>query len=573
MNIGLIQLDDKILYGLRESIENYLLLMCNENEKETLLFRLNTINNLYIDKNLQFGMLQVGNDIKINSSFAVLDENDNFVEFRKDQLDVIFTQLIHEMCHIVSDDSINNRNGIQINDGNNFYDRTNFYLNEGITQLFAEKISNINIDKISQSYNDTLNIAKLLKVFIGEDVLFNSYFLQSNILQKKYNELAGENSFETLSSSLNEVYYIQKKFKKEDAFELRNNLIENIYSQILMGVVLPVYSSGTETDKKNYQFEIHDLFKYDVIRRDSILNFLNSIDHNYDVQKNATAYTKVYEEVTKESENIINEKEIKQNIEKSFDLLEKKLIIKSNGNVYYENTENEITDQKLISKIYINFYKKYSKNNDLNLNDIKTQIYKEGRLFLPSDNITLKRGYLEYIKLNLAQENIIILNSIYEVDSNDYIKIDKINSNNYEKITYQGLKKLKDRYKLVDNKIIDNVTNKTIKDKRLLDYLKFNLILEFVSSQLDDTKAHKLFDDLSYSYNKYGQINLVNIKDIETKNLINRMMFDRQTVEIINTFYSENCNKKLLEHSHRLVDNCSFYNFIDNYKNENNKLL
>lgn len=73
--------------------------------------------------------------------------------------------------------------------------KNNRGLNEGLTQMFTEKIFVYVVSPNSDGYKDYKKIAKILDITFGKDVTFDSYFNHTNALGEKCIELSGDNNF------------------------------------------------------------------------------------------------------------------------------------------------------------------------------------------------------------------------------------------------------------------------------------------------------------------------------------------------------------------------------------------
>ena len=127
-------------------------------------------------------------EIAIDIRFVKLDKDKKPVKFEPSMKKLIGTQLTHELLHSAS--RYNRQSGIE--DAT----RRNTGLNEGLTQMFTEKIWGYTLSPNSdRRYKDLKKIAKILDATFGEQVSLDAYFNHSNALENACNGLAQNDSF------------------------------------------------------------------------------------------------------------------------------------------------------------------------------------------------------------------------------------------------------------------------------------------------------------------------------------------------------------------------------------------
>ena len=93
-------------------------------------------------------------------------------------------------------------------------------LNEGVTNLIAEKLADMKRTVTSVYYYETF-IARMLAENVGEDVLFESALFNPRILENKWNALTGDKySFAKLIYMLDARYYYDKDFRNFKAIKV-----------------------------------------------------------------------------------------------------------------------------------------------------------------------------------------------------------------------------------------------------------------------------------------------------------------------------------------------------------------
>lgn len=186
--------DKRILESLKDKIQNYL----QSKGLKTVDFirqNMDSVENLYVEASDTRKLPKMQSrgtrpnkpaEIMINKIFIEVDENDKPVNIDKNLRKLIRSQLGHELLHAAA--RFDGYTGI-INNKNNRG------LNEGLTQMFTEKIFGYVVSQNSDGYKDYKKIAKILDITFGKDVTLDSYFNHANALGEKCIELSGDNNF------------------------------------------------------------------------------------------------------------------------------------------------------------------------------------------------------------------------------------------------------------------------------------------------------------------------------------------------------------------------------------------
>lgn len=186
--------DKRILESLKDKIQNYL----QSKGLKTVDFirqNMDSVENLYVEASDTRKLPKMQSrgarpnkpaEIMINKIFIEVDENDKPVNIDKNLRKLIRSQLGHELLHAAA--RFDGYTGI-INNKNNRG------LNEGLTQMFTEKIFGYVVSQNSDGYKDYKKIAKILDITFGKDVTLDSYFNHTNALGEKCIELSGDNNF------------------------------------------------------------------------------------------------------------------------------------------------------------------------------------------------------------------------------------------------------------------------------------------------------------------------------------------------------------------------------------------
>ena len=156
------------------------------------------------------------------------------------------TQLTHELIH--SGARFDGHTGIRSTDQNRG-------LNEGMTQMFTEKIWGYTVSPNSDSnYKDYKKIAKILDATFGEDISIDAYFNHSSALESACNGLSQNNRFYSdINKYLTSTYYMNKSNPKVDTVPkddkdiyydtimqpIREKMLDLVYDKVCAEIVIP----------------------------------------------------------------------------------------------------------------------------------------------------------------------------------------------------------------------------------------------------------------------------------------------------------------------------------------------
>ena len=102
-------------------------------------------------------------------------------------------------------------------------------LNEGATNLIAEKLSGENYVDGMDKYGLETSIARQLISIVGEDTFFSAVFRSPNILRNKVDNIAGKGCYDILITSLDKYRELDDEFIKD-----KNNVnIQNQRNEIM----------------------------------------------------------------------------------------------------------------------------------------------------------------------------------------------------------------------------------------------------------------------------------------------------------------------------------------------------
>ena len=548
-----LELDFLLIENLKYFILDYLRANTNSDEYEKLNKRVNLLEKLYVDFELKEQMVCEGNSIKLNPKFIKFDDNGNFLDFNGN-IDMIFTQLIHEINHSLSANG--DKHGISnLKGAIEYYERENFFLNEGLTQLFAEKITHITLDKNDQIYHLPLNIARILELSIDTKTLLNSYYFNSDELKNKYDTIAGSGRFEILNKSLNMIQNIKQNFTRNEAEDIREKLSKNIYRQIVIDVIIPKLKILDENERKKYLINFANIFTYDIETYNFMLPYIEkSLSNTQSLDNNRDKVDNYYKKINN-TLKMFNFVKNNENIDR-FKILE-------NGQIhYYYNDKNYIilTEEKLISEIYA-----IKCNEIIDELELINNIHANKKINFSSNDIIEKRCYLEKARKILLKNDIILLNSIEEVNNFNSLDLKYVYTSSVHKVDFKDINTFIEQYEIVEDKVCNKNTSpkKEIQNVFLKKCANFSYLFYDIICKIKDKRTrHLLFNQIEDSYKNEGRLNYDYILDYDSRIVLQEILKKQINFEILNNFYKSNFknNDKL---SYRISEDCTFYNFID----------
>jgi len=260
------QMDKKFLEQLKDKIQIYLK---NKGFKNADFIRTNMdeVSGLYVENSIEKGEARMQSrvarpnrpaELMIDKVFAELDENDNPIGIDKNVKKLIMTQLTHELIH--SGARFGGHTGIRSTDQNRG-------LNEGMTQMFTEKIWSYTVSPNSDSgYKDYKKIAKILDATFGENISIDAYFNHSNALEIACNGLSQNNRFYSdINKYLTSTYYMNKSNPSIDTTvpkadkdiyygtimkPIREKMLDLVYEKVCAEIVIPKLKTMSKDEQR-----------------------------------------------------------------------------------------------------------------------------------------------------------------------------------------------------------------------------------------------------------------------------------------------------------------------------------
>ena len=495
--IDLKDLGEDLDNGILDGIKNKIFVHLNSKkwiDKPTIKKRMNNVLKLTVCSNLitkyKDYMLNVKvlektlnkektyDQIIMDKSFLELSGSCENVTKKVELKKHAYVMLCHELVHSASRND--NNSGIMFSEKERA-------LNEGLTQMYTEKILNISLSPHMDAYRDFKEIAKILDVTLGEDVVAKSYFGNLKDIEYKTNQITNNNLFyKNLNQHLENLLILNTKTGlytyKGYVKNTINQYAEYIHKSLILNLVLPHYEQLKNDDKRIY-------FK----------SLFNTIKDNESLFKKYEFYISKVTNLTKEQ--LQQEKNVVDTKLNNLSLYSQ--IIQDIGNAKlnmfeYDNTSKDIY-YKSNPKILINdnlvkeniFYLYTNQQKLLN----KEKYDKWDKVILETCNYTnsswtanniinKKNGTFEsqvnmaYFKHVAKQNDFFVLNSFsnYKKETID-LEVIKIPSKGNEIVSLYDLQKILNKYYLVNKGqkqiVVDRETNEKVSEIKLVNCFLF----------------------------------------------------------------------------------------------------
>lgn len=398
------KLDKSMLESLKDKIQNYL----QSKGLKTVDFirqNMDSVENLYVEASDTRKLPKMESrgarpdkpaEIMISKMFIEVDKNDKPVNIDKKLSKLIHSQLGHELLHAAA--RFDGYTGI-INNKNNRG------LNEGLTQMFTEKIFGYVVSPNSDGYKDYKKFAKILDITFGEDVTLDSYFNHSNALEEKCNELSGDDNFyKRVNDVLTSMYNIKKSnFKKDEYYEslmqpIYDRKNELVFQKLCAQIIVPKLRTMSQEDQKKYLSEILESVKDDSVigkgLEDTVTNYgsmsqeqlqqeikridrqLKNVEQRYEFTNQLYSESDYYKLVTISDDGKIHPKS-NEKITINNETLQEKIL----SGLYFQDRNFTEEDKKKFVERVVNKCETLDKSNTVNFGAKGNPIEKK-RLYL-----------------------------------------------------------------------------------------------------------------------------------------------------------------------------------------------
>lgn len=436
---------------------------------------------------------------------------------KKQNQKLIFSQIIHEILHQVS--SYKDKEGKSVTGVIREGSKRDKYtvMNEGFTQMITERITGFTVSPdTDRHYTYFKNIAKIIADTVGDEAVYESYFMHNHSIDNLLDNVAKDDGF--FESLMSQMSIFNCRTINNN---IKSDVKELIIKKMCSSVIIPNLRTLPRDKQREYLMKIQNDLKNDetFLRQwKSCMNKYNKLDNkqlldkkaeiekslsNYNMMINASTLNfscadigRYYKEYLLQQMLPIvsfNNNTCKINIDKemnfefgnniyAFSREQVKCIIESS-----EQLKNELYSEYYIKKFAVNRSKKGPEDIRNVLNEKAEKNAEEGVsgkiIFLPQES-KLER-YLKFIAVKSALEKngIIILDDVEDAISKEEVNPNFIKLPDKNEIyKFENLKKVYENVKVVEyndadlgvvKKVINNITGKEIHNEKLIEVAKF----------------------------------------------------------------------------------------------------
>ena len=431
------------------------------------------------DKGKFAGTSADGSTIYLNSIYFSYENGKYYVNSKNE--DLLKMRIIHELMHVMS--SQHGKSGIASNDkkykfntrfARDYVFDINDALNEGITQMFTDNLINKTTNRFCDGYYDFKKIAQLLKYLFGTEVMIDSYFNNSGLLEKGMNNYCPQ-LFEIINKKLTLANYIDSqmlhsdvdssmnadlKIEKDICKTFREQSFNECLELIIDNLIIPWLKDKNKEEQEEEVKKLFEIFNDNITVKNRIMYYLLK---GYKNDNDEMYYKK-----SQNDDNISNIISVNNNGE--YEILDDGTIIqKETGKVVpYNEQLYEYIYSKTINKDYWDIINSAFMNNHPSNN----------RIIINLDNKTIKqrRIIMMTLKQFMKKNNLVILNDIDSLDTGNQFELNYVN----EKLEMDDILFLIHNYSiqcLSNNnmsvlQVIDKKTNKAVTSNSLISKCK-----------------------------------------------------------------------------------------------------
>ena len=556
------EIDKSVLNGLKNKILRYLESRGFKN-LDLVKSNLDNVVGLYVE-NLkeQGGPLMVSRakppEIAIDIRFVELNKDKKPIRFETRMKKLIGTQLTHELLH----------SGARYNNGpTGILDdtRRNTGLNEGLTQMFTEKIWGYTLSPNSdRRYKDFKKIAKILDTTFGEQVSIDAYFYHSNVLENSCNGLSqNSNFYNELNYFLTSIFAINKVIPKESRESyydtitqpLDKKMTDLVYDKVCAEIIIPKLRTLSKDEQKSYLKNLLDSVKDDtkVLTRisETIIRYSNMTEKELQEQVKS---------INKELRQTEMKKQFVRDTYKS-DNCSELVEISDDGKTIRAKGKNPFTieDENLKEKILAQIYLKNNRESKSSFEERVSRFFEKDKPTFKASKASIldRKKAFSAMKVTAREQGYFVCNSLEECERGEDIPIQVIKVQEGEKIEFQDLKAAYQRYEIFykDNDytkeyVRDRKTGIEITDPQIKTIGIFASVwgaaagtkwypdeeVPGITYAFDDEGPKEVFDRLG----ELIETSMIENGTIDTKTILER-------ITEVNYKYSKDIARKLLE--------------------------
>lgn len=537
LNIILKPIKEKIFKSLQEK---------GINNIDQIMQNMDKVENLYIGTTSSAMATTLNSEtnkhvIFVNKNFVDYDENGNIIGFKESLIRQIESYLGHELIH----DGARRENGTTgIQNGKMTIDKRygrlvkvnydiNTGLNEGLTQLIAEKIFGFSVSPNTDGYLVYKKIGEILCFTFGEENVIDAYFNNSKNIEIMCNRLSQNPTF---YSDLNRLLTLNNITRKVTSLysagqELARKQEILAIKQIVSGIVVPKMQSQSEEEKKEYLKQVSQLFsdtpEYRDIFETTVVQYINM-----DEAEMETTSNKISKSDTQLKKEFYILNEVISPEGKIFDI-DVNRAIDEDGNVEQEQVQltgnlRELVLAKQFEHTQPVLTKALSPNKVAQLLSKKNGRDKKLQ-FMPNQTLIEKQECFAYLKSQARLRGIIVLNSVQEVTDVNEINISSISTG--KRLQISDLHKLLEVFSIEntdEGQVIKNRnTEEIVNDVFLARTIRFanlwhNVVKSHVASKTIGGSLEEAFNnDLGDIYEQIKQVFQNHIQDEAELDLMN----------------------------------------------------
>ena len=479
------ELDSSILEGLKINIYNYFnrKSYMNHSYPEILLQRMDEKKKLIVEnlveQNIGRMVNRVGTtDIAIDEQFCEKDANGK-IRFKQNLEKIIKSQIIHELMHSASRTDIAGiREKCDVNENideiSSLLELNRYFkskhsnkkysfkrktgLDEGITQMMAEKVVGYTISPEIDSYKDLKKYAKILENTFGEEIMFNSYFFKTGELEEACQTLTQNHNFwDVFNNILDNEFQIICDSRNPNLNEhsrqtykwFSDTMQKDIMRYFTANIIIPKLKNSSREEQKQYLEDIlnsvkdDEKFKFEIFKQ--IQELYKKDKKGLEEEKNIAlsnirAYSDVMLGYTK---CILDDEECSRLLVSDFDHLS--IRPNKNSKTSYKIPNNSLLEEELLARkkevneknlMYNHLKFDYPELSDFEIWNVINKKYNDlleqkierilaGReINFGDDDIMEKKSKLATIKIALLNKGYIVSNKLSECENTDNLKLD-----------------------------------------------------------------------------------------------------------------------------------------------------
>lgn len=588
------KLNKDILDSLKAKIIRYFSNQSYTTSKqmEIILERMNRIATLYVENLIEQGVGKMAcrlDNIVVDEMFVQF-KNDMPVGLEERSRKLIESQLGHELFHAASrteskeesTGKIVQNAGIRrtiiaenvdinkidkqeyleaifnylCNNKKNF--RLNVGLDEGITQMMAEKVWGYVVSPLSDGYRDNKKFAKILDCTFGERVLYNSYFFKTKELDAECNELAGDNFFYSTFNRILDNYDVAEILSKKPKFnehdkriyiDFRNQMQPELIKYFTANIIIPKIKQLSANERKEYLKKVFSCVKDD---NEFYTQLSNCIKQMYKMQPDELV--KVKQDSLTSLNKTMNIMNAFTKCIKSGELCDNLLLVYGNNIALKSNITAQtmalIPEDSLIEEELLATKFKQDSRRDTEL-----VLQKHGIGFSEGMSLIQKKSQFARVKVEARKKGYLILNSLSECENTNGLPIQIIRvPNDGKPIEYDDMKTISDRYSITTiqdeilgkrSVVIDKVTGNTIDNPEIQSLARFTDVWRKGGLTFDkENSGHRMFyqNFSKFVYAQLKESGTINIKEFyrqfnAPKNEIYKFLSTNQNIAIIESVY------------------------------------